>query len=122
MAEASERIHAEVGDDADIFWGTSIDDSLGDEMRVTVLATGIGAEERQTEIVSNAVELQLRGKVRDITPDDLERDIVDYEEPTFIRQQRAVGESNGAVYRGHQGLSAEDSELDVPTFLRRKAD
>ena len=122
VAEASERIHAEVGDDADIFWGTSIDDSLGDEMRVTVLATGIGAEERQTEIVSNAVELQLRGKVRDITPDDLERDIVDYEEPTFIRQQRAVGESNGAVYRGHQGLSAEDSELDVPTFLRRKAD
>ena len=122
VAEASERIHAEVGDDADIFWGTSIDDNLGDEMRVTVLATGIGAEERQTEIVSNAVELQLRGKVRDITPDDLERDIVDYEEPTFIRQQRAVGESNGAVYRGHQGLSAEDSELDVPTFLRRKAD
>ena len=122
VAEASERIHAEVGDDADIFWGTSIDDSLGDEMRVTVLATGIGAEERQTEIVSNAVELQLRGKVRDITPDDLERDIVDYEEPTFIRQQRAVGESAGAVYRGHQGLTAEDSELDVPTFLRRKAD
>ena len=122
VAEASERIHAEVGDDADIFWGTSIDDSLGDEMRVTVLATGIGAEERQTEIVSNAVELQLRGKVRDITPDDLERDIIDYEEPTFIRQQRAVGESAGAVYRGHQGLTAEDSELDVPTFLRRKAD
>jgi cell division protein FtsZ len=122
VAEASERIHAEVGDDADIFWGTSIDDSLGDEMRVTVLATGIGAEERQTEIVSNAVELQLRGKVRDITPEDLERDIVDYEEPTFIRQQRAVGESNGAVYRGHRGLTAEDSELDVPTFLRRKAD
>jgi len=122
VAEASERIHAEVGDDADIFWGTSIDDSLGDEMRVTVLATGIGAEERQTEIVSNAVELQLRGKVRDISPGDLERDIVDYEEPTFIRQQKAVGESGGAVYRGHQGLTPEDSDLDVPTFLRRKAD
>jgi cell division protein FtsZ len=122
VAEASERIHAEVGDDADIFWGTSIDDSLGDEMRVTVLATGIGAEEHQTEIASNAVELPLRGRVRDITADDLEREIVDYEEPTFIRQQRAVGESTGAVYRGHQGLTAEDSELDVPTFLRRKAD
>ena len=121
VAEASERIHAEVGDDADIFWGTSIDDSLGDEMRVTVLATGIGAEEHQTEIASNAVELPLRGRVRDITPGDLEREIVDYEEPTFIRQQRAVGESTGAVYRGHQGL-AEDRELDVPTFLRRKAD
>jgi cell division protein FtsZ len=122
VAEASERIHSEVGDDADIFWGTSIDDSLGDEMRVTVLATGIGAEEQQDTMVADAVNLPLRGRVRDITPDDLERDIVDYDEPTFIRQQKAVGESNGAIYRGHQGLIAEDSELDVPTFLRRKAD
>jgi cell division protein FtsZ len=121
VAEASERIHDEVGDDADIFWGTSIDDSLGDEMRVTVLATGIGAEE-EVRVVDTAVGLPLRGKVRDMTPADLEREIVDYEEPTFIRQQKAVGESGGAVYRGHHGLSAEDSELDVPTFLRRKAD
>ena len=121
VAEASERIHDEVGDDADIFWGTSIDDSLGDEMRVTVIATGIGGEP-EMRMPDNAVELPLRGKVRDITPDDLERDIIDYEEPTFIRQQRAVGESGGALYRGPQGLSVDDSELDVPTFLRRKAD
>ncbi len=122
VAEASERIHDEVGDDADIFWGTSIDDSLDDEMRVTVIATGIGAEPEMQQMPSNAVELPLRGKVRDITPDDLERDIIDYEEPTFIRQQKAVGESSGALYRGPQGLSVEDSELDVPTFMRRKAD
>ncbi|MGD8991956.1 MAG: cell division protein FtsZ [Desulfobacterales bacterium] len=121
VAEASERIHEEVGDDADIFWGTSIDDSLGDEMRVTVIATGIGSEP-EIKMPDNAVELPLRGKVRDITPQDLEGDIIDYEEPTFIRQQKAVGESGGATYRGPQGLGLEDSELDVPTFLRRKAD
>ncbi|MGD8961250.1 MAG: cell division protein FtsZ [Desulfobacterales bacterium] len=121
VAEASERIHDEVGDDADIFWGTSIDDSLGDEMRVTVIATGIGGEP-EMKMPDNAVELPLRGKVRDIRPEDLESDIIDYEEPTFIRQQKAVGESGGAIYRGPQGLGLEDSELDVPTFLRRKAD
>lgn len=121
VAEASERIHDEVGDDADIFWGTSIDDSLGDEMRVTVLATGIGADP-EAQRLENAVELPLRGKVRDITPNDLESEIIDYDEPTFIRQQKAVGETGGAIYRGHQGLMPEDSELDVPTFLRRKAD
>jgi cell division protein FtsZ len=121
VAEASERIHDEVGDDADIFWGTSIDDSLGDEMRVTILATGIGVDQESPRL-DNAVELPLRGHVRDITPNDLESDIIDYEEPTFIRQQKAVGETGGAVYRGHQGLMPEDSELDVPTFLRRKAD
>ena len=48
--------------------------------------------------------------------------IIDYDEPTFIRQKRAVGESSGAVYRGTGGSFINDSDLDVPTFLRRKAD
>ncbi|UCF91329.1 MAG: cell division protein FtsZ, partial [Desulfobacterales bacterium] len=117
VAEASERIHDEVGEDAEIFWGTSVDDSLGDEMRVTVIATGIGTgSEKQ-----NLLEKPLRGKVRDITPEDMGR-IVDYDEPTFIRQNRAVGESTGALYRGNHRLVLDDSELDIPTFLRRKAD
>jgi len=118
VAEASEFIHSEVGEEAEIFWGTSVDDSLGDEMRVTVIATGIGTE---PEIEKKKVEQPLRGKIRDITPEDLDK-IVDYDEPTFIRQKRAVGESSGAYYRGTSGMIINDNELDVPTFLRRKAD
>ena len=117
VAEASEYIHNEVGEDAEIFWGTSVDDSLGDEMRVTVIATGIGEEIDTVEQISEP----LRGKVRDITPADLEN-IIDYDEPTFIRQKKAVGESSGAIYRGTSETIVNDSELDVPTFLRRKAD
>ena len=117
VAEASEYIHNEVGEDAEIFWGTSVDDSMGDEMRVTVIATGIGKENETEE---PTVET-LRGKIRDITPDDLEK-IIDYDEPTFIRHKKAVGESSGAVYRGVNRTTDMDSELDVPTFLRRKAD
>jgi cell division protein FtsZ len=117
VAEASEYIHSEVGEDAEIFWGTSVDDSLGDEMRVTVIATGIGKEK---EMIAQPSQ-QLRGKIRDIAPEDLGK-IIDYDEPTFIRQKRAVGESSGAVYRGTGGSIINDSDLDVPTFLRRKAD
>jgi len=117
VAEASEFIHNEVGDEAEIFWGTSIDDSLGDEMRVTVIATGIGKEPVKEEPLVQP----LRGKIRDITPEDLDK-IVDYDEPTFIRQKRAVGESSGAIYRGTSGVIIGDGDLDVPTFLRRKAD
>jgi cell division protein FtsZ len=133
VAEASERIHKEVGDEAEIFWGTSVDESLGDEMRVTVIATGIGAEleaarpaEREREKAKEAerrVVQPLRGKVRDVTPEDMARqDIVDLDEPAFIRQRRAVGESSGALYRGVGRMALDDNDLDVPTFLRRKAD
>ena len=119
VAEASEFIHSEVGEEAEIFWGTSVDESLGDEMRVTVIATGIGEKEPAAE--KSLKEQPLRGKIRDITPEDLDK-IVDYDEPTFIRQQRAVGESSGAIYRGTNRVIVDDRELDVPTFLRRKAD
>jgi cell division protein FtsZ len=118
MTEASERIYNEVGENADIIWGTVIDDTLGDEMRVTVIATGIDSSpkfEKGTE---------LRGKIRDITFDDL-NDAVDYDEPTFIRRKTAVGESSGATYRGYKGIVIDNNDLndlDVPTFLRKKAD
>lgn len=119
VAEASERIHAEVGDDAEIFWGTSVDDSLGDEMRVTVIATGIGTEPE----IEDRLTHPARGKVRDITAADLERkDIIDLDEPTFIRQKRAVGEDSGALYRGTSGGVIDENDLDVPTFLRKNAD
>lgn len=130
VAEASERIHKEVGEDAEIFWGTSVDDSLGDEIRVTVIATGIGAEAEACRVKDKDKESgkkvvqPLRGKVRDVTPADMERgDIVsDFDEPTFIRNRRAVGENSGALYRGVGRLALDDTDLDVPTFLRRKAD
>ena len=119
MTEASDRIFDEVGEDAEIIWGQALDEDLADEMRVTVIATGIGAGPGAS-IRGTHREPILRGKVRDITPADLER-AVNYDEPTFIRQQEAVGEESGATYRGYKGLII-DNDLDIPTFLRKKAD
>lgn len=44
IMEASDFILQEVGEDSEIIWGTSVDESLGDEMRITVIATGIGGQ------------------------------------------------------------------------------
>ena len=120
MTEASEKISSEVGDEAEIIWGTVIDDKLGDEMRITVIATGIGGEPEKKEVI-NIKDTPLRGKIRDITPADL-NSAIDYDEPTYIRRQKAVGESGGAAYRGYKGLIIDNNDLDIPAFLRRKAD
>ncbi|MBW1696008.1 MAG: cell division protein FtsZ [Deltaproteobacteria bacterium] len=119
MTAASERIYQEVGEDADIIWGAVIEDNMGDEMRVTVIATGIGGGE-ETRLLDKGRDRPLRGKVRDLTPADLQN-AVDYDEPTFVRQKEAVGETTGAAYRGYKGIVI-DNDLDIPTFLRRKAD
>jgi cell division protein FtsZ len=119
MTEASDRIYDEVGEDADIIWGQAIDETLGDEMRVTVIATGIGPAAGAFSKSSHSREL--RGKIRDVTLEDL-GNAEKFDEPTFIRQQEAVGESSKATYRGFKGIVLDNDDLDVPTFLRRKAD
>ncbi len=120
MTEASERIYSEVGDDADIIWGAVLDDTIGDEMRVTVIATGIGPE-AEPEQPQEPEEVPLRGRVRDITAADLNH-ATSLDQPTFLRKKKAAGEATGATYRGYQGLILDSEDLDVPTFLRKKAD
>ncbi|MBW2676033.1 MAG: cell division protein FtsZ [Deltaproteobacteria bacterium] len=120
MAEASERIYSEVGDDADIIWGTVVDDTLEDEMRVTVIATGIGSGP-DISSSSKVTDHPLRGKVRDITPADIEKGI-DFDEPTFIRKKEATNDMGMGGYPGTEGMIIDNSDLEVPTFLRRKAD
>jgi cell division protein FtsZ len=117
MTEASDRIYNEVGEDADIIWGTVVDDSLGEEIRVTVIATGIGTDS-ETTLAEKHADISARGKIRDITPADI-KNAEDYDVPTFIRQKKAVADS--AVSR-HRGIVIDNNDLDIPTFLRRKAD
>jgi cell division protein FtsZ len=120
MTDASERIYNEVGEEADIIWGAVVDDNMGDEMSVTVIATGIGGAPEIT-MPRKVSDHTLRGRIRDLTPADLQS-AVDYDQPTYIRQQEAVGEESGATYRGYKGIVLDNDDLDVPTFLRKKAD
>ena len=122
MTEASERIYNEVGEEAEIIWGAVIDDSVGDEMSVTVIATGIGEKGKEKEAVPRALDPTYGGKVRDITPADLARS-PELDEPTFIRRRQAVNEGAASeLYREYKGIVIDNDDLDVPTFLRRKAD
>ena len=123
MTEASERIYNEVGDEAEIIWGAVIDDEMGDEMRITVIATGIG-KEAEKPVAPTRHDPTYGGKVRDLTPSDLSTG-GDLDEPTFQRVQRhqqAANESAGSFYKGYKGMVIDNDDLDVPTFLRRKAD
>ena len=129
MAEASDRIHEEVGDSAEIIWGQTIDETMGDEMRVTVIATGIGGDtltptkENIIQQVPRIQETGLRGKIRDVTPADMEQ-ASQFDEPTFIRhsEKLSANSSRGSSYRGYKGMVVDNDDLDIPTFLRRKAD
>ncbi len=124
MTEASDRIYNEVGDEAEIIWGAVIDDDMGDEMRVTVIATGIGVEEEKRKAPVPANDPTFGGKVRDITPADLTVPSDNLDIPAFKRvpKQQTAGETSDGIFRGYKGMVIDNNDLDVPTFLRRKAD
>ena len=134
MTEASDRIHQEVGDDAEIIWGQTIDDNLGEEMRITVIATGIGQEEqvednihhfepaprkkRESEPTPKKQQGMTRGHLRNPTEEELQN-WNDYEEPMVVQRKKAVGEDVSNSYKKN---SFDGDDLEIPTFLRRKAD
>ncbi len=93
-------------DDATVVVGTVIDAELQGELRVTVVATGLGVQEFEVKQPVRLVERLSSGEV----------DYKEYETPTAVREKRAVGD----------GLKPDgdfDSEyLDIPAFLRRQAD
>ena len=61
---ASDIVSQAATTDVNIIFGTSIDESLGDEVRVTVIATGIDQKQRELEqgtTVSRSTQTQQRG-------------------------------------------------------------
>ncbi|MCG8552164.1 MAG: cell division protein FtsZ [Desulfobacterales bacterium] len=162
MTEACDRIYQEVGDEAEIIWGQTFDEELGDEIRITVIATGIGVEEpafaenmrrfdpqtaqayvqqpQQTAAANGTYgaygaqpygpntpnmgqaapaahrEPIDRGVIRDAT----EEDMANWDEPVrVVRHKRVVGDDNQPQ---DYGMDYDNDDLEIPTFLRRKAD
>ena len=109
--EASTLIHEEAHEEAHIIFGAVIDESMGEEVRVTVIATGFGkaGDARQKDTIAPAVIV-----------DDLDV-------PTVLRQSREKSkELKSSELRrlsNYSGLNLDDEDLyDTPTFLRKQAD
>ncbi len=60
VAEAAKIITGSADEDAKVIFGANIDDSLGDEIRITVVATGFDSRERRTSS-PGVVEVQAQG-------------------------------------------------------------
>ncbi|HEY5646982.1 MAG TPA: cell division protein FtsZ, partial [Pseudomonadales bacterium] len=95
---------------ATVVVGTVIDEEMTDELRVTVVATGLGEMGRPAMVVVNPHQE---------IPTDRPVDYGPLDTPTYRRQQQALPKSNLA-----ENLDQPQSQnfLDIPAFLRRQAD
>jgi len=106
--EASSLIQSEAHEDANIIFGTVVDETMGDEIRITVIATGF----ETAELVRN-----------NVTPlGSLRRSNLAV--PTYIRNEKPADAAPPSASPGKPGpAEAEETpDLEIPTFLRRQAD
>ncbi|HIL41480.1 MAG TPA: cell division protein FtsZ, partial [Methylococcales bacterium] len=107
--EVGEIVHEFASEDAIIKIGTAIDTELGDEIKVTVVATGMGGTQHRQTVSSISSRESIAKKAVDYGV---------FEKPTAVRQR----EGSEARY-GAQAKKAENMDyLDIPAFLRRQAD
>lgn len=107
--EASSLIHSEAHEDANIIFGTVVDNNMGDEVRITVIATGFDEVEKKTIPSIETGQLPGGGYKRE-----------DLSTPAFIRKEKNV--DRPSVVRMGLIDDSEESDLEVPAFLRRQAD
>tara|TARA_B100000674_G_C37981802_1_gene982957 strand:- start:42689 stop:43849 length:1161 start_codon:yes stop_codon:yes gene_type:complete len=102
-------------DEATVVIGTVIEPEMSDEIRVTVVATGIGQEEERRGQDAESVDIQpVRVNTQDIG-----------QESRSLEGEEGLGQANKQTENAQEYVDAarENMEyLDIPAFLRRQAD
>lgn len=123
--EVGEMVREFASDDATVVVGNAIDMEMADELRVTVVATGLAPAAAAS---SKPVATKVIDNTRRSTSGP-----VDYDKPTVMRQAQVQSQAQSQPQGRAQAATAaamapaveEDRDmeyLDIPAFLRRQAD
>ncbi|TAM04825.1 MAG: cell division protein FtsZ [Rhodanobacter sp.] len=118
--EIGRIIHDFASEDATVVIGTSLDPEMKDDVRVTVVATGLNraAASRQQPPIRMVETQQMQMRPRPVVlRTGTGNEVVDYAQPQAAGSQGRP-ESAGSSKHADSGLDY----LDIPAFLRRQAD
>jgi cell division protein FtsZ len=108
--DVGEAVKALASEDATVVVGTVIDPEMQDEIRVTLVATGLGQPSRPAQQERPSVRVVDAAPRRQVASD-----LEGLERPTALRRH----EGNLAIdYEAQSGIDV----LDIPAFLRKQAD
>ncbi|UTW13871.1 cell division protein FtsZ [Marinobacterium rhizophilum] len=125
FSEVGNIVEQYASDNATIVVGTVIDPEMSDEIRITVVATGLGQVQQQEVRVANGGTASVSSRPG---PGKPTTDYSQLELPTVLRNradERAAraAEAAQAPAQALQKTGTDDMDfLDIPAFLRRQAD
>lgn len=116
--EVGNTVREFADDDATVVVGTVIDPDMQNDMRVTVVATGLGETARAEIPKPTPVE-----KIQPVTL--INSDVIEPVQDDYRELDRPTVLRNGAATRQKSSAPAAEGNLDyldIPAFLRRQAD
>jgi len=123
IEEAATIVQQTADPEANIIVGQVINPDMGDDLVVTVIATGFEPKEQSAQVpvaaarASRAGQQTMTGVGQTMGDRSYgERPLKDLDRPTFLRR---MGDARESMERT---AAVVDDEWDVPTFLRKQAD
>jgi cell division protein FtsZ len=119
--EAASLIQEEADEDANIIFGAVVDEKAGNEIRVTVIATGFGEKElpfaKYSPSGAPITTPIMAASTRPVDP----AEIRPAPAPAPMQPSAQVRQFPGGRPVRRMGLIVDDSSLDIPAFKRRGA-
>jgi cell division protein FtsZ len=112
--EAAEVIHGVAHPDANIIFGTVIDDEMGDEVRVTVIAAGFDRWDEQKEPARGGREAAVAKAAKRAVAEGAAAP----EAPAEPPKRRHPLEPEDVFAGGDDDLDIDEEDFDVPEFLK----
>jgi len=134
VTEAAEEIRAAADPEANIIFGASFDERLGEDVVITVIATGFDGTRRREPVRREAAErphevsrgarperdylgeLERQRNAVEAEPRSVERPGADRGEAASVRVERTVAETAPA---SNVRRTYDADDLEIPSFLRR---
>ena len=123
---ATELVRKAIHPEAQIIWGLSLDDSYGDEVRVTVIAAGFDSHPKVEDDKAGAF-VDMQAGVDSVAPAQSTTPVASSEKPVVAEESSHPVSSmfdSVAPSQNYQASAAKDKpqdepdELDIPDFLR----
>ncbi|MDY6993532.1 MAG: cell division protein FtsZ [Pseudomonadota bacterium] len=115
--EMGDVIEEFASDNATVVVGTVLDPEMTDELRVTVIATGVGPVNKQQPQPERPAAAATKVVAKPAEATTKVRDYKEFDKPTVTRLQGGHHDNN---LDNHDPQSGD--YLDIPAFLRRQAD
>ena len=122
--DAATIVQEAAGENANVIFGMVVDETLKDEIRVTVIATGFNREAK-IKTVMQSPKVEVKGFEG--------RNFSELDKPTYMRIQNEEKKSKSnnllsatparvTILPLEEDLPSEPDDLDIPTFLRKQMD